>query len=629
MISGGRGRGAGNRGRGRKTVTQEKDDVVPHCSPLRSITTSPDGSVSGNSGGSSHDPSGIAREEPLSYIPRPQRNLENEVDTEDIDRQVPMDDYRVEQDRAQKVLEYRQHFPFGDEMVIIPVRQMVTAPSDWVVRPLIKSHTDMILKNMKENPTVPLAADVVLVRIMDRNKVKEKRKLHLNNIDDVKAHTRNGGFFAVISGAHSTKAMRELQETVNGDKNHPLWTRAQQLKTRQCRIISGKASSETLRKLSVIANSQNKLFLYESSFIDTILHGRNIYRRFGYPKRPVRGGPPAPKFEKYKKALEDIFDTSNVREIIWICTAAEEVWKKWVEMCNAWMNGSLPDGYDVKTGQQHESKGLVKNTFRSFCGLTEDQLLNVMDETLKGNLLYGETGSKTKYMSMEELEAKYKINRAERAKMSKWVCVKKGTTVQPWQESMFTNRCQMNFHFLGTFNHSYLSVVFPKEWLGLQRYRLRLVFADFARSHTDYKCADYLIKGIVDNILTFMGEENSQILFVFAIFPGEDVFTCRSTLKAYSSEFKVDIMWGSLQTLRPEKRKWFISSNPTLLYALFSHSVHGRRSGWETFIPQFSGLMEDPFSFDWVIDEVTDLDLAYPKVMAPLKETKEEKESRM
>ncbi|KAL3696238.1 hypothetical protein R1sor_010314 [Riccia sorocarpa] len=211
---------------------------------------------------------------------------DNVLTTEEDPKEVNIDPKDDDQIRAEAE-KIKKYYVMNCQEIVLSIWRLLDPVSDFVHRPVIQSYVLELERFMKGSVETPSAATVIpYMLVEDENKNVWRDFKNLNSVEEVTAHVNSDGLFMVISGAHSTRAMKQIVRSVIKDPNNQYYDRAVQLKSRSCRILRGDIPKADLVKISLICNLQNKTMgkHMEISFVDLVRHGWEQYEASGHDK---------------------------------------------------------------------------------------------------------------------------------------------------------------------------------------------------------------------------------------------------------------------------------------------------------------------------------------------------------
>ncbi|KAL3694593.1 hypothetical protein R1sor_008244 [Riccia sorocarpa] len=140
-----------------------------------------------------------------------------------------------------------------------------------------------------------------------------------------------------------------------------------------------------------------------------VLHGRNQYKALGSPERTKKGYSKNQKYNEFLERLKVTFNMDNVKHVVWICTASDQVFNKWLQLVDLWCQGVLPDGKGIALDKRRtrSASTILKSHFRGFIGLdSEDAMLKILEAVIDKKVLYKKDPEcKLDIMSMDEYAA--------------------------------------------------------------------------------------------------------------------------------------------------------------------------------------------------------------------------------
>ncbi|KAL3702385.1 hypothetical protein R1sor_020407 [Riccia sorocarpa] len=437
--------------------------------------------------------------------------------------------------------------------------------------------------------------------------IDPKDEKHIAAEAELRDHIRGKGLFMVISGAHSTRAIKLIVKSVMKNSSSPFFDRAKQLKTRLCRILRGDIPKKELVKISFICNLQNKTIgkHMDISFVDLARHGWEQYEANGRPERTERVK--NEEFDVKEKELLFKVDTKYTG--------------------------------DLMSLQEHaESLKAEDATVKKIISFYKDR--NKATEITK-EVLAGEFN--LDFEALSKLTALLKLKRTARATSSK-----RGSKKEPnvkrvkgedgvSEDRTFENRLQ--FIWISTRGSAGEKTANPwfiapfKEDMAyddneLPRLRnVSLVFVDLAR-YLQFEMTKQVIEAI---LLTALGTTNmSPVLFVFVVLPGEATQMCLEVAKSGLAGWDIDIEWGTCEFLdktQVPKGSWHLQYDASILYLLFKNLDHDNNGGdWSSAV-NVKGDTKVELSFH--VDSTKDYDLHTIRSRSKHEETQEEKDERL
>ncbi|KAL3692051.1 hypothetical protein R1sor_005702 [Riccia sorocarpa] len=426
-------------------------------------------------------------------------------------------------------------------------------------------------------------------------------------------------------------------------------------------------------------------------FIDLARHGWEQYEAFGRPPRTFRTK--SDPFENFKDVLAQIFNVppKNTGDLLWICTVSRELFHLWVTVCNAWINGLLLDPRGEE-GNPQNARSINKNMFRSFMGCDEEMIKRNLQMVLNKELLLrvdskytGDLLSLNDFTENEKAEEntvkkvleyysdKYKavdltrdtlfsefnldpkglrkLTSLLKLKKQKASLSKRGSKGEPHAKKLksedsvvedrsFENR--LDFIWFNTRGSTDGKSEYPwqlapfklsmnYEEAELTRGRqVSLVYVDLARD-LDFPVTKELVETI---ILTAIGSTVvSLVLFVFLLFPGDDILPCLEVVKMGIVGWEIDICWGTCEFLdktKVPKGCWHLLADATMLYLLFSNDDIEGGGDWMSAVNELPNKKEEQrVELSFHVDEHKDFDLHTIRKRSKDNETPEQTQERV
>ncbi|KAL3697422.1 hypothetical protein R1sor_011498 [Riccia sorocarpa] len=160
--------------------------------------------------------------------------------------------------------------------------------------------------------------------------------------------------------------------------------------------------------------------------------------------------------------------------------------------------------------------------------------------------------------------------------------------------------------------------------------QVSLVYVDLVRD-LDFSVTKELVETI---ILTAIGSTVvSPVLFVFLLFPGDDISQCLEVVKMGIVGWEIDIRWGTCEFLdktKVPKGCWHLLPDATMLYLLFSNDDIEGGGDWMSAVnelPNKKGEKRVELSFH--VDEHKDFDLHTIRKRSKADETPEQTQERV
>ncbi|KAL3675183.1 hypothetical protein R1sor_025131 [Riccia sorocarpa] len=109
---------------------------------------------------------------------------------------------------------------------------------------------EILMKQSVETPSAAIVSPYTMTK--DEAEGFKRDFVTLHTVEEVTKHVADGGLFMVISGAHSTRAMKLIVRSVMQDSANHYYDRARQLRVRSCVIVDVEFMSDRLSTLRVI-----------------------------------------------------------------------------------------------------------------------------------------------------------------------------------------------------------------------------------------------------------------------------------------------------------------------------------------------------------------------------------------
>ncbi|KAL3682381.1 hypothetical protein R1sor_000403 [Riccia sorocarpa] len=139
--------------------------------------------------------------------------------------------------------------------------------------------------------------------------------------------------------------------------------------------------------------------------------------------------------ENFKEVLAQTFNVppKNTGDLLWICTASRDLFQLWVTVCNAWINGLLPDPRGEE-GNPQNARSINETIFRSFMGCDDEMIKRNLQMVLNKEFLLkvdskytGDLLSLNDYTENEKAEE----NTVKKLKKQKASLLKRGSKGEP------------------------------------------------------------------------------------------------------------------------------------------------------------------------------------------------------